>query len=430
MTMGFLHEHIILPLSDLLKGESVHKYLRLLREAESWSEEQMKEFQQQRLHQLLVYAYQEVPFYRDWIQTHDLNPNFLTLDQMPIVSKAIMRKVGIDRFSAEHFPIKNRIMARSSGSTGEPFSFYETKLSYSVNMAAKLRTWYQADYRLGNHYMKIANGKRASKTKKLQDRMNRCAFVPFYSITEENLASIMLKIEKDKPLFIRSYPAPLYLLAKYRNSHDGYRHCPKHLFTTGSTLPEAYRNEIERAFGCDIIDSYSCEGTPNTYETVAHNGYTICGYYGIIEVLDNNNQPVTNGVGRVISTDLWNLAHPFIRYDTQDLVEMESGRITRIMGRESDALIPAQGTVYTVHNFSRFFTHDVAGVDAYQIVRHLNGSITFRLVVNKQYTSNIEQHITEFWQQKLGTNVNVILVDVIPLMKNNKHLTIVDETNN
>ena len=109
---------------------------------------------------------------------------------------------------------------------------------------------------------------------------------------------------------------------------------------------------------------------------------------------------------------------------------MESGRITRIMGRESDALIPAQGTVYTVHNFSRFFAHDVAGVDAYQIVRHLNGSITFRLVVNKQYTSNIEQHITEFWQQKLCTNVNVILVDVIPLMKNNKHLTIVDETNN
>ena len=76
--MGFLHEHIILPLSDLVKGESVHKYLRLLRKAESWTHEQMQAYQQQQLRKLIVYAATEVPFYRDWIQTHDLNPDFLT----------------------------------------------------------------------------------------------------------------------------------------------------------------------------------------------------------------------------------------------------------------------------------------------------------------------------------------------------------------
>ena len=256
--MGFLHEHIILPLSDLLKGESVHKYLRLLREAESWSDEQMKEFQQQRLHQLLVYASQEVPFYRDWIQTHDLNPDFLTLDQMPIVSKAIMRNEGIDRFSAEHFPVKKRIPSSSGGSTGEPFTFYETKLSYSVNMAAKLRTWYQAGYHLGDLYMKITNGKRTSKVKQLQDLMNNCIYVPFYSITDDILKSVLDKIESTKPHFIRSYPSPLYLLARYRNNHSNYHFSPRHIMTTGSTLTEDYRNEIEKAFGCDIIDSYSC----------------------------------------------------------------------------------------------------------------------------------------------------------------------------
>lgn len=429
--MAFLHEHIILPLSDLATGQQVHKYLRKLREAESWSDEQMKEFQQQRLQQLLVYAAKEVPFYHDWFHDHGQNPATVSLDQLPIVNKAIMRQEGIERFSAEHFPAKQRITARSSGSTGEPFTYYTSKLAYSVNTAAKLRTWYIAGYRLGDRYMKIANGARHGHLKKLQDKANNCIYVPFYSMSDDVLRSILDKIEHTRPTIIRSYPIPLYLLAQYRNSHSGYSFRPRHIMTTGSTLPDAYRIEIEKAFGCNIIDSYSCEGTPNTYETPAHDGYHICSSYGIIEVLDDNNKPVTNGIGRVVSTDLWNMAHPFIRYDTQDLVEVKAGRIVRIMGRECESLVVANGQRYTVHNFVGFFQEDNRptrqSVTAYQVVICKNGGITFRLVVNGQYTPDIEQYIIDFWQQQLGVPVDVSLVDEIPLMHNNKRLTIIKE---
>ncbi len=429
--MGFLHEHIILPLSDIVKGEQVHKYLRLLREAERWTPEQMKDFQQEKLRELIVYASNEVPFYRDWFRDHNLNPQTATLEQLPIVSKAIMRQEGIKRFTAEHFPIKQRISSRSSGSTGEPFSMYESKLSNSVNTAAKLRTWYMAGYRLGDRYMKIANGARHGKLKKLQDKVNNCLYVPFYSMSDDVLKSILDKIERTHPTIIRSYPIPLYLLAQYRNSHAGYSFRPRHIMTTGSTLPVAYRAKIEKAFGCDIIDSYSCEGTADCYETTVHDGYHITRYYGIIEVLDNNNNPVTNGIGRVVSTDLWNLAHPFIRYDTQDLVEVKDGKIIRIMGRECEIYINTNGQRYTVHNFVGFFQEDDRptrqSVTAYQVVKHKDGSITFRLVVNKQYNLDIEHYIINFWHQQFGVPVSVELVDEIPLMKNNKRLTIVEE---
>ena len=426
--MAFLHEHIILPLSDLVKGESVHKHLRLLREAESWTDEQMQEFQQRRLEQLLSYASIEVPFNRDWFRDHNLNLETITLNQMPIVSKIIMRQEGIERFTAAHFPIKKRVYSRSSGSTGEPFTFYTSKLSESVNTAAKLRTWYLAGYRLGDCYIKIANGTRKGLLKKIQDRVNNSIYVPFYSMDDTILKNILECIEKERPAYIRSYPIPLYLLAQYRNCHnDNYKHKPLHVMTTGSTLPATYRDEIEKAFGCDIIDSYSCEGTANCYETPAHDRYHITKFYGIIEVLDNNNQPVTNGIGRVVSTDLWNLAHPFIRYDTFDLVEVKDGHIIRIMGRESDALIPANGTIYTVHNFSHFFTHEVDGINAFQIVRHRSGNITFRLVINSNYTSNTALRIVDHWHSLLGVSVAIEIVNEIPLMNNNKRLTIVEE---
>lgn len=425
--MAFLHEHIILPLSDLVKGEQVHKYLRLLREAESWNEEQMKDFQQERLRKLTVHAAQKVSFYRDWFQGHNLDPQTVMLDQLPIVDKTIMRKEGIGRFAAEHFPEKDRLTSRSGGSTGEPFTFYETRLSYSVNMAAKLRTWYQAGYKMGDRYMKITNGKRTSKIKGLQDIANNCLYVPFYSITDDTLKNILDLIESKKPLFIRSYPIPLYLLARYRNNHSGYHFNPRHIFTTGSTLPEDYRNEIKKAFGCDVIDSYSCEGTPNTYETPLHDGYNITGYYGIIEVLDDSGKPVTNGIGRVVSTDLWNMAHPFIRYDTQDLVEIKEGRIVRIMGRQCETLIESDGKLLTVHNFTHYFADNFPSVDGWQVVKQKNGNIQFRLVVNSLYTPADEQRIVQHWSAVTGKDISIERVDNLPLTANNKHLSIIDE---
>lgn len=429
--MGFWHEHIILPLSDVLKGEQVYHYLKFLRQAEAWNEAEMRAYQEQRLRELIRYASREVPYYREWFQVNGLNPETIHLNQLPVVNKALMRSEGIERFATEHFPKRRLMHARSSGSTGEPFSFYVSKEAYSMNLAAKLRTWYQAGYRLGDRYMKIANGARHGRFKQLQDRMNRCLYVPFYAMDDETLKGILDQIELKKPSFIRSYPIPLYLLAQYRNSHPGYGFQPRHVMTTGSTLPLEYRKEIELAFGCDVIDSYSCEGTPNTYETPAHDGYHVTQAYGMIEVLDEHEQPVKNGIGRVVSTDLWNYAHPFLRYDTQDLVEVKDGKIQRIMGRECESLIDVNGQRYTVHNFVGFFQEDdrptKQSVIAYQVVKKKDKSIEFKLVVNDQYDTSIEHYIIDYWNRLLNVPVTVTLVDEIPLMNNNKRLTIIDE---
>ena len=419
-----------------MTGQSVCHWLRFLRRSVQWDDDEIHRFQAERLHKLVIHAVEHVPYYRDLFAHESWSAiDIRTLDdlrRLPVVGKAIMRREGIDRFTADDVPVGQRIRVRSSGSTGEPFSYYTTRLAASVNTAAKLRTWYEAGYRLGDRYMKIANGARHGKLKKLQDVINRCIYVPFYSMDDEVLKIILEQIEVKHPHFIRSYPIPLYLLAQYRNNHaGGYHHCPKHIFTTGSTLPTAYRAEIERAFGCDVIDSYSCEGTPNTYETPDHDGYRVSREYGIIEVLDDHDQPVSDGIGRVVSTDLWNLAHPFIRYDTQDLVEVRNGQIQRIMGRECETLVDTCGGRYTVHNFVGFFQEDDRptrqSVVAYQVVRHHDGSITFRLVVNDQYTPDIERYIVDHWHERLGVPVNVELVDTIPLMKNNKRLTIIND---
>ena len=430
--MGFFHEHIILPISDLVKGERVHSYMRFLRQAETWNETQIKRYQNEKIRELINYVAMEVPFYQEWFSMNHVSSNDIQsvedLRKLPIVNKTLMRSEGIERFTACGFPESKRMISRSSGSTGEPFTYYESKLSYSVNMAAKLRTWYQAGYRLGDRYMKIANGARHGKFKILQDRVNSCVYVPFHSINDQTLKAISDLIEQKRPIIIRSYPAPLYLLAQYRKVHAEYTFAPRHLMTTGATLSDAYRKTMECAFGCDVIDSYSCEGTPNIYETPAHDGYNNTGCYGIVEVLNEQDRPVNNGIGRVVSTDLWNFAMPFVRYDTQDLVEVRDGRIMRVLGRESDVLVRTDGKIYTNHNFSHFFLFDIDAVETYQIVKHKDRSITFRLVVSNRFSAEIEDRIVKFWHKELNVPVNVEVVDEIPLMNNNKRSVIIDES--
>lgn len=426
--MAFLHEHIILPLSDLVKGESVHKYLRLLREAEAWTNEQMREFQQQRLRQLLVHAANDVPFYRDWFHDHGLNPGTVTLNQLPIVDKALMRQEGIGRFAAQSFPEKDRMVLRSSGSTGEPFVFYDTRLSYSVNMASKLRTWYQAGYRLGDRYMKISSSVRGSWMKRLQDRFNHCTFEVFDSINDDSLGRIMDDIERTKPRFVRSYPDPLYMLALYRSKHGNYSHQPNYIMTTASTLTEHQRNTIESAFGCRVIDSYSCEGTPNTYQTVDSDIYRVCNYYGIIEILDDNGVGVENGMGRVVSTDLWNYAEPFIRYDTKDIVEVRNGNIVRIVGRSSECIAMPDGSLLSANNLTHFFNKKVDSVSAYRLICRRDGSVEVMIVPTSSFSEADRLEIIDYWKEYLKTNVSVRSVDNIPMRKNGKYQTIVNET--
>ena len=432
--MAFIHEHIILPLSDLVTGQRVHHFLRFLRQSEHWSEDQIADFQNNRFRQLIQHASEHVPFYRDWLREHDLKASdFNTISdvvKLPIVDKAIIRKEGVFRFMADNVNSRQRMVSHSSGSTGEPFEFFVSRDAYSVNMAAKLRTWYDVGYRLGDSYVKLSSSPRESLVKRLQDKMTNGTVVTFNSLDDRALERILSAIEEKRPKIIRTHPNAIYYLARYRERHpEAFSFSPQYIMTTSSNLPLSFRDVITRVFGCDVIDAYSCEGTPNTAETMAHDGYHVTKEYGHIEVLDENNKPVLDGVGTVVSTDFWNYAMPFIRYNTRDLVFVDhDGVIQRIAGRACELLEMPNGRRFTGQVIEDFFIyHTNHSVEAFQVVKRHDGSVLFRLMVDGGFSEAIQQKIVDHWQNELGTMVEVSVVDHIPLMNNNKYLTIVNE---
>ena len=149
-----------------------------------------------------------------------------------------------------------------------------------------------------------------------------------------------------------------------------------------------------------------------------------------VELLDDNGNPVTDGIGRVVSTDLWNMAQPFIRYDTKDFVELRNGVIHRIVGRESDMIADVHGHRLTVHSFNGYFNGkglEPGLVSGFQIVCHKDQTITFRIEPTALFSQSAEQKIISYWSNELGCKVSVQIVDSLPLMRNNKRAVIVNE---
>jgi phenylacetate-CoA ligase len=442
--VNYLSERIILRASDLFLNRKVGTFLDFLNKSQFWSKEKLIDFQNSRLRILIDHACSTVPFYNELFENLNISPEDIrTIDdlrKLPILKKATIKNEGIERFTSSAFPKSKMLTSSSSGSTGEPLFYFITKDAYSMNLAANLRGWYWMGFKLGDKYVKLSQNVRNSPIKILQDRMSRNLYLATNPLIDSNFDYILKEIERYKPKIIRCYPDPLLFLARYKLNHPGFSFKPSAITTTGNTLfPEA-RKEIETAFGCKIFDSYSCEGNSTVFECPSHKCYHSTEEYGISEVIDDEGNTITTGTGRLISTDLWNLAHPFIRYDTQDYLEIEETpcscgrkhlRINKILGRNSEVLIMGNGQKYIVHNFTGFFQVDSPqlkrSIDQFQVIKRKDGKVLFRLIVNHNYDETVLNFIRNYWETELKTIVIVETVEHIPLMSGGKRQFIINE---
>lgn len=432
---NFFNEKIILPTSDFILGNSIYTDLKFLMQSQWWSAEELKEYQNEKLRALIKHSYENVTYYNDLFHSLNLTPDDIKssddLHKLPILTKDIVREnFKNGKLIARNINKKFFIYSSSSGSTGEPLQYFQTKVAESFNKACAIRSWYWMGYRLGDRYIKLSQNPRP-KLKQIQDKVNNCLYLPVKQLTYENFAKIVNAINGYKPIIIRSYPDPLFFLVQFIIKNNVKIYSPKAIATTGNILSKEYREIIENVFNCKIYDSYSCEGGANVSECYTHECYHSSMEYAITEILNNSNNEAVNGEsGRVITTDLHNYAVPFIRYDTQDYViksmdKCSCGKqllsIDKIDGRDSDILVTPNGKRLIVHNFTGYFEW-VDSIDQFQVIQNKIDEINIILKVNEKYNQQIESEILNYWQNYIGDDVKVRieLVNEIPLTNSGK----------
>jgi len=439
--MSFINtisERIILPLSDFAIGQSVAKHLKLLTKSQWWSEKELRNYQEARLQKLIKHSALTVPYYQDLFQRNGLKVEDIKtiedLKKIPILTKDIIKKEGLDRFTSSAIPPRKRIRTSSSGSTGEPLVFYTTKEAYSFNIAANLRGWSWMGYRLGDKFVKISNVPR-NRLKKIQDFFSRNKCIYFSSTDDTSLLKTLEEINAYKPKILRSYIANLSLLLKASNKYNVPIKNLKAITTTGSVLHEYFRVDIERATHVKVFDAYSCEGGATVFECNTHSCYHSTMEYAISEIILNNE----SGLGRMVTTDLWNYATPFIRYDSQDLMELSSNKcscgrnllpIKKIIGRDYDILITPDGRYVTPLRLGVFF-RTLSDVVQYQVRQETVNTYVIYLKTSDKRINETELKVKAFWREIFGDQaiLNIYSVDNIPLTKSGKRRYVIRAEN-
>ena len=428
---NFLNKKLLAPASDKILGRSIFTCLEFLEESQWWDEQTIRDYQDEKLRDIVSYAYNEIPYYNHLYKKYGVTPSDINgkedLFKLPVVKKSDIREISKQRSKRN----VKKVAGVSSGSTGEPLQYSKSVDAYSMHTATALRGWQWMGFNLGDRYMKISQNPRKGLLKKTQDIINRSQYVFLKDISEPEFEKLYREICKSEPEFLRCYPDPLLFFSRFIKKKEYELPSIKAINTTGNILTQRARQEIESALNTTIFDAYSCEGGAVFYQTDEGPDYIGADEYAVTEIVDENGDDVKPGEkGRMVTTDLWNTETPFIRYDTQDIVtkasETESysrhhTRLQSVDGRDCDILITPDGKLVIVHIFTIFFEW-YSSVEQFQAIQETETRFRILLVVNEQFSTEDRAEIETYWKKYFGKKSEVIIdiTDEIPVRRTGK----------
>jgi phenylacetate-CoA ligase len=331
-------------------GKAWKEAVALLMESEHWDEKALVKYQEERLECLIHHCYENVPYYGEIFQQHDLKPQDIQsiddLKKLPILNKATVRKRKNDLLAA-NIAALGRNPAHTSGSSGTPLDFFMDNSTRPTERALVLRHLRWLGYKKGDRTALFKGLPLADPTKFSQYLPgSRELRFSLHNVDHKRLETMVDELERFRPAFINAWPSCLYVLAKWMERNGRSIPPPKYIVTSSENQYPHIREEIERVFRSKIIDWYGQEESCATaIQCEFAQGYHIQMEMGIVELV-----PVSRGqeCWEIVGTCLHNSAMPFIRYKTGDLAVKGEGHcacgrkhptIEKIVGREIDFVL-------------------------------------------------------------------------------------------
>jgi phenylacetate-CoA ligase len=429
---------------DLQNPEYV-AWTRFLSEADGWNIEQIENYQLTEIRRILLHAYQNTKGYKNLFDEKGILPgdikSLADFRQVPFITKETIRDY-LEEFSAD---VPNRSYVTTGGSTGIPTGMYRDQVSFAKELASKAHQYYRVGWREGDRQMvfrglQIENPSRMEFVEDFNEL--RCST---YEFGTERMEAYRQKAFEYEPEWIRCYPSSGYVFASYLK--DSGKPFPriKGMLCSSENLYDFQKQLFREVFGAEarVFVHYG------HYEMAALAGfceytddYHVLPQYGFVELLDKNNQPVTQPgeIGEIVATSFIMHATPFIRYKTEDLAvykgsacekcgrpfqiwERIEGRLQELIQTETGRLIST--SMLNMHDDS--YDH----LQQFQFHQKEKGKVIFRFVPKETWNEQIQREVKAKLQSKLGSDIRLIpeAVTEIPLTKRGKHRLLIQELN-
>jgi phenylacetate-CoA ligase len=342
----------------------------------------IEEMQLMKLKTIVEHAYATVPYYHDLFRANHFKPEDLrTLDdikKIPLTSKQGLLSMDKRDITSSIFNRSDLEKATSSGSTGEPFSFYMDHRYVVSDNLDTLRSQIIHGFRLTDRVLSISGEREDLKWFKSPLNILFLRTARFSSFS--NPQTILHFYRKFRPHILKGYITSMYAFALWleRNSIR-LDHRPRVIFSSAETVHDFMREKVQRVFGSKVVDRYATvELGFAAAECASGAGYHVFEDTVLPEIIE------IDGMKYFVGTNLDNFATPFIRYNTHDICEswpddretcscgMTMKKIKAFLGRDNDFvktpggeliapidLIFLMRTCYPIVNRFRFVQPDI-----------------------------------------------------------------------
>jgi phenylacetate-CoA ligase len=448
--MKSLFGDFVFPLYHFVKRDGLNEAVSNLDQNQWMPIGELHELQRKKLADVLVYAAQNVPYYRELFRKIGLPADRLAdsrgLVQIPLLTKAIINE-NRKALASEDLQ-KNRLLANStSGSTGEALYFYTDRHSTVFRKAAEIRgrTW--AGWRLGDGLVSLWGSPidqkiGASLRGTIHGWITKHRLLSSYDLSTRTMTSYVQQIINLRPAVLVSYPGPLERFAEFCLENSVTFPSLRGIITSAETLWPHQRSTIEAAFDVPVLDRYGCrEFGIIAQECQCHTGLHVNTDRVYVEVVDDADQPCEPGVsGRLLITDLDNYGWPMIRYDIGDNAAWAEDsmcdcgrsfpRLIKIDGRTLDVVrLPTGdrigGTFWTLLFRSR------GGIKQFQVVQESQEGVRIDFIPDQSFDGSCLSYFEKVIRDRCGPDfvIEFNKVSEIELTKSGKRRLIVSNCN-
>ncbi|MSQ71859.1 MAG: phenylacetate--CoA ligase family protein [Betaproteobacteria bacterium] len=381
-----------------------------MEQAQWLSAEAIAERQFQQLAVVLRHAHASVPYYGQlWRGRYDPQAPLAAgrFADLPILSRrdlqtnfAALQSTAVP---ASHGAISE---SESTGSTGTPVRIRKTELAHMMWKVITLRDhlWHRRN--LGGKLAAIRYG---TETGEFEDwgiatrglvATGPSARIGLRGDTDEQLHWIA----EQRPDYLMTYPSVLAALVRRALERGLSFSTLKELRTLGEALSPELRDLCRQAWSVPVTDMYSADEVGYiALQCPAHDHLHVQSESLLVEVLDDAGRPCAAGqVGRVVVTDLHNMAMPLVRYEIGDYAvpgePCSCGRglpvLKRVIGRVRNMLVTAGGQRYWPTFGTSAFTA-IAAIRQMQLAQVAIDCVEARLVTEAPLSPEQEARLHE-----------------------------------
>lgn len=400
------------------------------KQRELYSKDDWDRYTNNKLKEIALHAYNNVPFYRERWQQFGINEGLIkaisidTIHTLPLLEKSDLRKYCKGSMLANNKE-RNGSFFASSGTTGTPVNILFSEAMHqrwSAAFEARIRNWAGLSRKDSRG---MIGGRRIISTVMAKPPFYRYnifekqVYFSAYHLSLKNIASYWEGLSKHKPAYMTGYAVSNYLMALFLKE-SGLKADPlKAVITSSEKLTTEMRALLQEVYQCKAYDSYSGVEACGLISECEEGSLHISPDIGLIEILNEKGKQAREGEwGELVCTGFLNYDQPLIRYRIGDhaLVGKDGckcGRhmpvIKEISGRDEDIITTTDGREMV--RFHGIFI-DLPTVLQGQVVQETIRDFIVNVVSSEELKSEEQTLIIQRMKSQLGNDIKVRIQQV------------------